>query len=146
MAREIAEHELDEWLKTLFFAFEWICLLGPTILSSIWRGEHNYSHFNLNILKSSRERQTLKMKMVSNLTTHCLILLRKIPCIFILDFSTNFNLLKRDRGRRFQFTPYIDLTDTKRSLRGRLIKGMHRKGKYYYSALFFCSYVAVNNF
>ena len=31
MADEIPEHELNEWLKTLFFALERMCLLGPTI-------------------------------------------------------------------------------------------------------------------
>ena len=31
MADEIPEHELNEWLKTLFFALERTCLLGPTI-------------------------------------------------------------------------------------------------------------------
>ena len=31
MANEIPEHELNEWLKTLFFALEQMCLPGPTI-------------------------------------------------------------------------------------------------------------------
>ena len=31
MANEIPEHELNEWLKTLFFALERMCLPGPTI-------------------------------------------------------------------------------------------------------------------
>ena len=31
MADEVPEHELNEWLKTLFFALERMCLLGPTI-------------------------------------------------------------------------------------------------------------------
>ena len=32
MADEIPEHELNEWLKTLFFALERMCLMpGPTI-------------------------------------------------------------------------------------------------------------------
>ena len=31
MTDEIPEHELNEWLKTLFFALERTCLLGPTI-------------------------------------------------------------------------------------------------------------------
>ena len=31
MTDEIPEHELNEWLKTLFFALERMCLLGPTI-------------------------------------------------------------------------------------------------------------------
>ena len=30
MADEIPEHELNEWLKTLFFALERTCLLGRT--------------------------------------------------------------------------------------------------------------------
>ena len=36
--------------------------------------------------KKFLRKTNTEMKMVSNFTTHCLILLRKIPCIFILDF------------------------------------------------------------
>lgn len=83
MAREIAEHELYEWLKHYFVSARtnYIKQHMKQSVSTIIVISTSTQYFKKFLRKTNTE-----MKMVSNFTTHCLILLRKIPCIFILDF------------------------------------------------------------
>lgn len=89
MAREIAEHELYEWLKTLFFSFR----MNVSARTNYIKQHMKHSVSTIIVISTSTQyfkkflrKTNTEMKMVSNFTTHCLILLRKIPCIFILDF------------------------------------------------------------